>query len=135
MQSLRGSRITALADTDERRLADAHRFAPQAATHTDYVQLLDQTTVDAVFICLPTDLHAVAAQAALCAGKHVYLEKPIASNLDEARLVLETARRGDVITMIGFNYRYNPIYTAVRRHITGTIWFGLNAHDPLSTHY
>jgi predicted dehydrogenase len=57
------------------------------------------------------------ALAALEHGKHIYLEKPLATNLDEARSVLTAWRRAGVVGMIGFNYRFNPLFQTVRRHI------------------
>jgi predicted dehydrogenase len=73
--------------------------------------------VDAVVICLPPALHADAAVVALGAGKHVYLEKPIATNLDDARRVLVASRNSTAVAMIGFNFRFSPLYREARRQI------------------
>ena len=109
--------LVALADSDPRRLAEAHRRVPSAAAVVDYPDLLAISEVEAVVICLPNALHAEAAVAALEAGKHVYLEKPIASRLEDARQILEAWRSAGTVGMVGFNYRFNPLYQSLRRHI------------------
>jgi len=109
--------LVALAEPDVQRRQEAMRRAPGAVALADYRELLTMPDVEAVVICLPHALHAEAAVAALEQGKHVYLEKPLATNLGEARQVLAAWQRASAIGMIGFNYRFNALYQAVRRHI------------------
>jgi len=73
--------------------------------------------VEAVMICAPPTLHAEIAVAAFKQGKHVYLEKPLATNLADAQEVLKAWRQARTVGMIGFNYRFNPLYNAMRRQI------------------
>jgi myo-inositol 2-dehydrogenase/D-chiro-inositol 1-dehydrogenase len=105
--------LVALAEPDAQRRSEASRRAPSAAAFADYQELLKMSEVDAVVICLPTALHAEAAVAALEQGKHVYLEKPIATSLDEAQRVVAAWRRTRVVGMMGFNYRFNALYQAL----------------------
>jgi myo-inositol 2-dehydrogenase/D-chiro-inositol 1-dehydrogenase len=109
--------LVALAEPDSRRRAEAGRRAPRAALFVDYQELLRLPALDAVVICLPSALHAEAAVAAFWNGKHVYLEKPLATDLGEARAVLSAWQQAGVAGMIGFNYRFNPLYQAARRQI------------------
>ncbi|MGI8476947.1 MAG: Gfo/Idh/MocA family protein [Thermomicrobiales bacterium] len=109
--------VTALAEPDPQRRAEAAALAPTAATYADYSDLLAAADVDAVVVCLPSALHASAAIAALAAGKHLYLEKPLATDLDEGRGVLEAWRRAGTVGMIGFNYRFNRLYEELRGHV------------------
>jgi predicted dehydrogenase len=111
---MRGVRLTALADTDRTRLAQAGDRVARAARFTDYTRLLPRPDVDAVVICLPNALHAEVAVAALRAGKHVYLEKPLATNLAEARRVWAAWQASGRVGMIGFNYRFHRLYRAAR---------------------
>lgn len=111
-------RLAALADQDPQRLREARQHAPEAAAFTDYHDLLDQADVDAVVICLPPALHAPAAIAAFEAGKHVYLEKPIAPDLESAQAILAAWREARTTGMIGFNFRFNPLYRDLRRHLS-----------------
>lgn len=109
--------LIALAEVDPQRREQARRSAPAAFAFESYQQLLEMPEVEAAIICLPTALHAEAAVAALERGKHVYLEKPLATSLGEARSILVAWRRAGVVGMIGFNYRFNALYQAVRRHV------------------
>jgi myo-inositol 2-dehydrogenase/D-chiro-inositol 1-dehydrogenase len=109
--------LVALAEPDVQRRVEASRRAPSAVSFEDYQELLKKSEADAVVICLPTALHAEAAVAALEQGKHVYLEKPLATSLDEAQKVVTSWRRAAVVGMIGFNYRFNALYQAVRHAV------------------
>jgi predicted dehydrogenase len=114
---LPGARIVALADSDEGRLANAQAMVRGAETFCDYHALLRSDSVEAVVICLPTGMHADAARAAFTAGKHVYLEKPIATDLAGADAVIAAYRASGRVGQIGFNYRYHPAYVEAKRRI------------------
>ena len=76
---------------------------------TDYQEVLADNSVHAVLITTRHDLHARMAAEALEAGKHVFVEKPLALNEEELRRVLEAWRSaGDRILMVGFNRRFAP---------------------------
>jgi myo-inositol 2-dehydrogenase / D-chiro-inositol 1-dehydrogenase len=114
---LPGVALVALAESDAQRRAEAERRAPSAVAVADYHDLLARPEVEAVVICLPPALHAEAAIAALQHGKHVYLEKPLATTLTDGQAVLEAWAAAGTVGMIGFNYRFNPLYEAARRHV------------------
>lgn len=107
----------ALADSDPQRLQEAKERAPEAIAVAQYHDLLAMPEVEAVLICLPSALHAEAAVAALERGKHVYLEKPLATTLADACAVLAAERRAGVTTMIGFNLRFHPLFQAAKQHV------------------
>ncbi len=117
LTKMNGVRIAAIADRDSRRLEEAARLAPQAVTHADDAELLAAREVEAVVICLPTALHAAAAVAALQAGKHVYLEKPVATNAADARRLLEVWRQSGAVGMVGLNYRFHELYQQLREYV------------------
>ncbi|MEP6714952.1 MAG: Gfo/Idh/MocA family oxidoreductase [Terriglobia bacterium] len=77
--------IVAFADIYQRRVDDFRSLAPAAAPHTDYRQLLNDKSIDAVVIATPQHLHAECFVAALDAGKHVYIEKTMAFTVEEAK--------------------------------------------------
>ena len=114
---LPGVELVALAETDPERLERASHLGPKAIAFDHYEKLLKMKEVEAVIICLPNNLHAEAAVASLQQGKHVYLEKPLATNLDEARRVLEVWQSTPLVGMIGFNYRFNPLYRMTQQHV------------------
>jgi predicted dehydrogenase len=62
--------------------------------------------IDAVDICLPTPLHREAAESALAAGKHVFLEKPIAVTLEDADAIVAAAERSAGLFMVGLVLRF-----------------------------
>jgi len=71
---------------------------------------LADPAIEAVDICLPTDLHAPVATAALNAGKHVLVEKPMALDFESARAVCAAAERADRVLMAGQVLRFIPAY-------------------------
>lgn len=114
---LPGVEVVGLAEADPERRAEARPLAPRAVIAARFEELLRRPEVDAVVICLPPALHADAAVAALAEGKHVYLEKPIATNLDDAGRVVAASRNCTATSMVGFNFRFSPLYRAARREI------------------
>ena len=109
--------IVALAEPIEAIRGAALRQVPGAHGSADWREVVQNRDVDAVLIALPTDLHAEAAIAALDAGKHVYLEKPIAATLDDGRRVMDAWKRSNCIAVTGFNYRFHPLVSELRRQI------------------
>lgn len=109
--------LTALAEVDPGRREEAARRAPRAAVFADYQELLEMREVDAVVICLPNALHAQTGIAAMERGKHVYLEKPLATNVADGRRVVQAWRRSGLIGMIGFNYRFHRLYQRLKQQI------------------
>src|SRR3982751_1077558 len=114
-----GGHVIALADTTPANLDAARPPPPGARAVADYGDVLAMPDVDAVIIALPPALHASAAMAALNHGKHVYVEKPLATSVDDATRVLEASRRSGLIAMMGFNYRHNPLVQRARSAIGG----------------
>ena len=114
---LHGVSVVALADSDAERRGRARRRVPEAAAYESYHELLAASRIDAAVICLPTALHAEAAVAALRHGAHVYLEKPLAATPAAGRRILEEWQRAGGVGMVGFNYRFNPLYVDVKRRL------------------
>ncbi|MDE8602745.1 Gfo/Idh/MocA family oxidoreductase [Marinomonas sp. RSW2] len=74
----------------------------------DWKRLINDPDIDVVDICAPNFLHKEIALAAIAAGKHVYSEKPLALNADDAKQMTEAAELAGVKTLVGFNYIKNP---------------------------
>lgn len=108
-------RVAALADVDPGHLDRARQAAPGCVTHDTAESLFAQTELDAVLIALPSDQHAQAAEQALQQGLHVYVEKPLALDLDQADGLVEAARRSDRTFRVGLNYRFHPAVRELRR--------------------
>ena len=115
---LPGVELAAIADTDSESLREAKALVPFAECFEDYRLLLSRPDLQAVVICLPNQLHAEATIAAIAARKNVYLEKPVATNLQDAESILNTSQNhGNVITMIGFQYRFHQTIRALKQMI------------------
>jgi predicted dehydrogenase len=76
---------------------------------------LEAVECDAVLVASPPGTHHVVAKAALEAGKHVLCEKPLATNLQDAFDLVETADKAERVLMVSQNYRYNAPFRAVQR--------------------
>ena len=117
-----GLSLTAIAEPDAVRRERAAKAAPRAELYTDYRDLLRNPGIDAVIICLPTQMHAEAAISAFASGKHVYLEKPIALDTSQADEILKAWNESGLVGMTGFNLRFNPVYMSLKEHIaSGTV--------------
>lgn len=112
-----GYEIAAGADVNPEALdAFAKRF-PKAKTFKDYRKLLVQPEIDAVFIITPDFLHEEMACAALLAGKHVYLEKPLAITIEGCTNILRTAMKCGRKLCIGHNMRFFPVLRKIKEII------------------
>ncbi|HKQ52506.1 MAG TPA: Gfo/Idh/MocA family oxidoreductase [Pyrinomonadaceae bacterium] len=73
---------------------------------------------DAVYVTTPNTKHTELAAACAAAGKHVFCEKPMATNLEDARRVLAAAERSRGVFQVGHNRRFAPVYSALKRMIS-----------------
>jgi predicted dehydrogenase len=96
-------------------LAAAARFGVENVE--DDGALFQRADVDVVYIATPPFLHYPQARAALDAGKHVIVEKPLALTVAQADELVATARRRDRLLIANLMQRYNPLFEAVRRLI------------------
>ena len=90
-----------------------------AEAFTDSMALATNPRVDAVSITLPTHLHKDHAIAALNAGKHVFLEKPMALSVAECDAIIEVARQNQRLLMIAHVLRFWPEYMALVEFVKG----------------
>ena len=110
VRALRGATLAAIAEADEGRMEAARRLAPETRIVADYRDLLALDGVDAVVVSLPPGMHAESAAAAHRSGRHVYLEKPLATDLAGAEGALGAWRASGKVGMIGFNYRFHRLF-------------------------
>lgn len=110
--------LVACADSDPGRLSEAARLYPLKQTAADYRELLDNPTLDALVIATPARSHFELARAALNAGKHVLVEKPIAMSSAEARELIETARTRERVLMVGHTFEFNPAVWKIKELLT-----------------
>jgi predicted dehydrogenase len=114
--SLRGCRVAGVFDrnAEEReRLAGQHSLR----AYRSWDELLADPAVDAVVIATPTGSHRELGCSALAAGKHVFLEKPLAGTLADSTAIVEAAESSDRVVQVGFCERFNAAHLEARRAV------------------
>lgn len=119
--------LTAIHDVDNERAVKLAR-AHDAHVATTPAEVIEHC--DAVYITTPNTQHVALTLAALDAGKHVFCEKPLAINIDDARAVFEKAQNAEsrkAVMQVGHNRRFAPVYSTLKQLLTET-------HTPHSAH-
>jgi predicted dehydrogenase len=117
-------RIVGLCDVDSNSLGKAAEAFPQAKTFRDFRRMFDELhgEIDAVTVSTPDHMHGSVALAAMSLDKHVYVQKPLAHNLAELRLMCKTAADKGVVTQMGTQIHGAEAYrTAARALQQGVI--------------
>jgi myo-inositol 2-dehydrogenase / D-chiro-inositol 1-dehydrogenase len=128
-----GLRLVCVADV----VADAARALAEASGSeaTDPDTLLAREDIDAVLIATPPDTHDALVVAAAEAGKHVFIEKPLAQTVEGARRAVDTCERAGVVLQVGYNRRFDRNFRAVRDAVragrVGDPWIlRMSSRDP-----
>lgn len=111
--------LVAVCDVDEQRLSAAIE-ALGVPGETDYRRLLARDDVQAVLIATNTRWHAPIALDAIRAGKHVFVEKPLADSSAAARQLVEAAEAAGVAGMVGYQFRFTPFALELKRQAEAT---------------
>jgi predicted dehydrogenase len=85
--------------------------------YTDYRKMIEKEKLDGVIISLPNELHAPVGSACAERGLHLFVEKPIASTVEEAEKLIASTRNNAVHLLIGHHRRFNPMVVATREMI------------------
>jgi predicted dehydrogenase len=101
-------------DVDEIRVKSVVRQYPGTVGMTDFGDVLDDASIDAVVLATPVNSHATLATMALNAGKSVLVEKPFATTVVEARTLVENARSRGLLLMAGHTFLFSPPVRVVR---------------------
>ncbi|MCI4677053.1 Gfo/Idh/MocA family oxidoreductase [Rhodoblastus acidophilus] len=122
-----GARVVAVADLDPARLANCARFNPGVTTTNRYDDLLNDPDIEAIAVATPVHSHYDLALAALEAGKHVLVEKPMAPTADLARRLIDEADRRGLMLMVDHTFLYTPavrkISELVRKGDLGDVYY------------
>jgi predicted dehydrogenase len=98
----------------------ADRFGAKA--YVDYREMLEKERPEAVSIAVPTALHEEVAMAAMEAGAHILVEKPIAATLEEGQRLIDRARELERKLMVGHIVRFNPAIQALKQKLAMETW-------------
>lgn len=107
LSRMKNTDIISVVDVIEERAA-ASAVKNNCEFKTDYRELLNDDRIDTVHLTTPHHLHAPMAVEFLSAGKHVLTEKPLAKNLEQAKMVAEEAKKSSQLSCISFQNRFNP---------------------------
>jgi predicted dehydrogenase len=125
---LKNAEVVAVADTNKTALEGAKTLGVKN-TYTDYGEMLRNPYVDAVLIAVPTHLHLKCARDAAEAKKHIFLEKPIAVTVEDAKEVIASSQRYSVKLMMGYPMRFNKHFLKLREDMAnGLLGDVENAH-------
>ena len=109
--------VVRVVDRDESRLAQVATRYPDIAVSVEAEDAFEDETIDAVVIATPTITHYPLVRRALEAGKHVLVEKPIATRGEEADELCELAERNGRVLMVGHVFLYNGAVRAVKQYL------------------
>jgi predicted dehydrogenase len=111
--------LVAVCDADPQALAAIAPRIPDVRRLTSFDAVLEDPEIEAVVIATPVSTHFGLAAAALEAGKHTFVEKPLAASATEGRTLVELADRAGLVLMPGHTFLYSPPVNAVRDLIRG----------------
>ena len=111
------SNISHICDSNPRLLDRNRQLYPRAVATTDYQAVLREPGVDAVALVTPAPCHFEMARSALLAGKHVFVEKPLAMTVEEAEKLVETAALAGRKLMVGHLLEYHPAVSLMKEQI------------------
>ena len=111
------SQVLWVAELDERRRKGISERFPGTAVTADVGDIMEDSRVDALVIATPTSTHAGIVTAALEAGKHVLVEKPIAYSLEDSVAMCELADDRGLTLMVGHVFLFNPAFRAAKSYI------------------
>ena len=109
-----GGTVVGVADLSEERLGAIRKRFPAVRTTTDAHELVRDPAVDAICIATPISTHRPLAEEAFAAGKHVFVEKPLAGTVEDAEAIVRAASAARRTLMVGHTFVYNPAVTKVR---------------------
>jgi predicted dehydrogenase len=111
------AKLVAISDQNQERLLKVSTKYSIEHHFSDYHEMLESNLVDAVSICTPTSSHAEIAIEAAKNGIHTLCEKPLASNLYEAKKIEKAVNKSKIKFMVGFNLRFLPNHVITKQFI------------------
>ncbi len=126
-QELPQTRVVQASDLSDESLQIIHKYHPAVGLTRDYRDILKDPSIDAVIVATPATKHYEIAKECLQAGKHVLVEKPLATTLEDGERLVELSYKHDRTLMVGHTFLYNSGVRKVRECIesgsAGTIYY------------
>lgn len=111
---LRDSEVLACADLAEGRLAHMRTLYPRVQTTREYKELVSNPEIDAVVVATPPSKHFKIAMEALEAGKHVFVEKPLATSSEDCSALIAKAKKEKLVLMVGHTFLYTAAVNKIK---------------------
>jgi predicted dehydrogenase len=116
-RSLSDCNLKIMCDVSEKRLTHLRSLYPEVEGSADYGHMLNGIGLDAVVIATAVKSHFPLAKASLLAGKHTFIEKPMASSAHECEELVEIARKNGLVLMTGHTFLYSPAVKKIKEII------------------
>ncbi len=113
-RSLPGCQLKIMCDLSQQRLMHLKALYPEVQRAMDYGHMLNGVELDAVVIATAVKLHYPMAKASLLAGKHTFIEKPMASSSEQCEELIEIAQKKGLVLMVGHTFLYSPAVRKIR---------------------
>jgi predicted dehydrogenase len=115
LRHVRNAEIVAAASPTPEHIWEFHQRYGIPHAFKDYNDMITSGLVDAITVACPNDLHCEVTLAAAAAGKHVFVDKPLALNLDECDQMIEACKKAGVVLMYGENLCFAPKYVRAKQ--------------------
>jgi predicted dehydrogenase len=129
LAAIPGCRLAAICDADAGSLAEAARLYPGVRLSRAHDELLSDGSIEAVAISAPASTHYPLALASLHAGKHVFVEKPLAGSTDEARHLVDEAATRRLVLMVGHVFVYTGAVRKARELVASEQFGKIRYYD------
>ncbi len=113
-RSLPGCNLKMMCDVSVARLNTLQALYPEVLPELNFDHMLNGVGLDAVVVATSVKLHFPMAKAALLAGKHVMIEKPMAASAAQCEELIELARQKSLVLMVGHTFLYSPAVTKIK---------------------
>lgn len=104
-----------ICDSDTNRLQSMALLYPQVEQTINYIDLIEDSDIDAIAIATPVRFHFEMAMQSLLSNKHTFIEKPMVSNVREGKLLVETAKIRKLTLMVGHTFIYSPAVRKIKK--------------------
>ncbi len=115
--ALKDCQVKVICDLDQDRLKHLEALYPGVETTTEFDAIVNDAEIDAVAIATPVHLHYEMARKSLEAGKHILIEKPMASSVDECVKLKELAEQNNLTLMVGHTFLYSQTVRKIKEII------------------
>jgi predicted dehydrogenase len=116
-RSLPDCNLKMMCDLSTSRLKHLKSLYPEVAGETDYLHMLNGINLDAVVIATDVKSHFPMAKAALLAGKHTFIEKPMAGRAEHCEELVDIAKKNGLVLMTGHTFLYSPVVKKIKEII------------------